>query len=139
MTTRRLLAALGLVWLAALAGVVWMMTLAGMRPHHALWLLVDTDIVLKACAALSVASAAFAIVSARTGARPRARTGVAGALAWGVLGALYGAANARSMLIDINPPIPFAVYAPNYAAALLVLLIGLTGAIPGLLSLRRPR
>jgi hypothetical protein len=65
MMTRALLLALALAWAVTLAGLVWMMTLARMRPHHALSLLTDMDLVLKACAALSVASAAIGLFSAR--------------------------------------------------------------------------
>lgn len=141
MTTRILLVALGIAWAVALAGLVWMMTLAMMRPHHALLSFVDMDPVLKTCVALSIASAAFGMLSGLAGSRVRARFGVGGALGWGVVGALLGAAYARDMLINMNPPIPFSVYAPNYAEALIVLLVGLTGAILGLglLSLRGPR
>lgn len=141
MKIRILMVVLGIAWVVALAGVVWMMTLGGMRPHHSMYLLTDLDIVLKACVVLSVASVVIGLIRGRGDARRRALIGVGGALGWGVLGAVYGAAGARTMLINMNPPIPFSVYAPNYAAALLVLLIGLTGAILGLglLSLRSPR
>ncbi|RYG87061.1 MAG: hypothetical protein EON59_08450, partial [Alphaproteobacteria bacterium] len=110
MTTRILLIALGSAWGVALVGLVWMMTLAQLRPHHALLLLIDLDLVMKACAVLSVVSAAIGIISARAGARPRPWIGVGGAFGWGGLGALYGAAYARSGLISMNPPIPFAIY-----------------------------
>ena len=75
------------------------------------------------------------------GTRPRPVIGVGGAFGWGALGALLGAANARNGLINMNPLIPFAIYAPFYAQALIVLLVGLTGALVGLvlLSRRRPR
>lgn len=140
MTTRILIVASGIAWLATLAGVVWMMILGGMRPHHVQFLLIDMDLVLKACGVLAVVSAVIGIIGVRAGARPRAVIGFAGAFGWGVLGALYGAAGARIMLINMNPPIPFTVYAPNYAAALIVLLVGLTGTLVGLglLSVRRP-
>lgn len=139
--TTRILLVLGIAWAVALAGLVWMITLATMRPHHALLSFIIMDPVLKICVALSVASAAFGMLSGFTGSRIRARLGVGGALGWGVVGALLGAADARNMLINMNPPIPFSVYAPNYAEALIVLLVGLTGAIVGLglLSLRGPR
>ena len=41
----------------------------------------------------------------------------------------------------MNPPIPFAIYSQFYAEALIVLLVGLTGALLclGLLSRRRSR
>lgn len=141
MSTRILIVALGVAWIAALAGVVWMMILGGMRPRHLLYLLTDLNPVETACVALSVISTVIGIVSLRAGERRRALIGVAGAVGWGVLGALYGVAGARSMLINMNPPIPFSVYAPNYAAALVVLLVGLTGALLGLglLGLLRPR
>jgi hypothetical protein len=137
MTTRILLVALGVAWVVAFAGLVWMMTLAQLRPHHALLLLIHLDFVLKACVALSVVSAAIGIISLRAGARPRPLIGVGGAFGWGVLGALYGVAGAWTGLISI----PFAVYAPYYAEALIVLLVGLTGALLclGLLSRRTPR
>ena len=135
MTNRILIVALGVAWIVALAGLVWMVVLAEMRPHHLPYLPIHMDIVLKVCAVLSVVSAAIGIL----GARRRAVLGFAAAFVWGVLGALYGAANARIMLINMNPPIPFAVYAPNYAEALLVLLVGLTGAILGLALLGRRR
>ncbi|HYC99130.1 hypothetical protein [Brevundimonas sp.] len=139
--TRVLLVALGAAWVVTLAGLVWMMNLAGMRPHHALLFPIYMDLVLKACVVLSVVSAAIGIISVRAGARPRALIGVGGAFGWGVMGALYGAANARLMLINMNPPIPFAIYAPGYAEALVVLLVGLTGTLLGLalLSVRSPR
>lgn len=139
--TTRILLVLGIAWAVALAGVVWMMTLAGMRPHHALLSFIDMDPVLKICVALSIASAAFGMLSGFAGSRIRARLGVGGALGWGASGALLGAADARNMLINMNPPIPFSIYAPNYAEALIVLLVGLTGAILalGLPSLRGPR
>ena len=139
MTTRILLVALGVAWVAALVGLIWMMTLAGMRPRDLLSLLIHMDFVLEACAVLSVVSAAIGIISLRAGARPRPVIGVGGAFGWGALGALYGAASAQNGLICINPPIPFAIYAPAYAEALIVLLIGLSGALLclGLLSLRR--
>lgn len=141
MKIRILMVVLGIAWVVVFVGVVWMMTLGGMRPHHALYLLIDLDIVLKACAVLSVASIVIGLINGRGGVRTRALIGVGGALGWGVLGAAYGAARARNGLINMNPPIPFSIYAPNYAEALLVLLIGLTGALLGLglLSLRRPR
>lgn len=141
MTTRILLVTLGIAWVVALAGLVWMMTLAQLRPHHALLLLIHLNFVLKTCVVLSVASAAIGIHSLRTGARPRPLIGAGGAFGWGVLGALLGAATARNGLINMNPPIPFAIYAPFYAQALIVLMVGLTGALLclGLLSLRRPR
>ncbi|HZW16094.1 MAG TPA: hypothetical protein VFF66_07545 [Brevundimonas sp.] len=137
MTTRILIVALVLAWVATLAGIAWLMTRAGMRPHHAPYLLTDMDLVLKACAALSVVSAAIGIIGVRAGARRRAVLGLAGALGWGVLGGLLGAATARIGLIDLNPPIPFSVYAPGYAEALVVLLVGLTGALLGLGLLSR--
>lgn len=141
MTTRTLLITAGFAWVVALGGLVWMMMLGGMRLGHALYLLTDLNPVETACVALSVVSAVIGTISLRAGARPRAVIGFAAAFGWGVLGALYGAAGARSMLINMNPPIPFSVYAPNYAAALLVLLVGMTGALLGLglLSLRRSR
>jgi hypothetical protein len=141
MKTRILLIALTIAWAATLAGLVWMMMLAGMRPHDLLPSLIYLDLVLKACVILSVVSAAIGIFSLFAGKRPRTVIGVGGAFGWGVLGALLGAANARNGLINMNPPIPFAIYAPAYADAFLVLLIGLTGALLclGLLSLRRPR
>jgi hypothetical protein len=140
MTTRILLVALVIALVVALGGLVWMMTLAQLRPHHALLLLINLDPVLKTCVVLSVVSAAIGIVSARAGARPRPWIGVGGAFGWGVLGGLYGAASAHNGLVCINPPIPFAIYAQPYAEALIVLLIGLTGALValGLLSRRRP-
>ncbi|WP_332678909.1 hypothetical protein [Brevundimonas sp.] len=141
MTTRTLLITAGFAWVVALGGLVWMMMLGGMRPRHTLYLLTDLNPVETACVALSVVSAVIGTISLCAGARPRAVIGFAAAFGWGVLGALYGAAGARSMLINMNPPIPFSVYAPNYAAALLVLLVGMTGALLGLglLSLRRSR
>jgi hypothetical protein len=137
MTIHNLLIALGLAWIVAASGIGWLMNLAGMRLEHLPFLLIYADIVMKGLVALSVASAAMGVVRARS----HAGVGAGWALAWGVLGALFGAATARMMLINMNPPIPFYVYAPNYATALLVLLIGLTGAILclGLLSRRRPR
>jgi len=138
MTIRILLVALGIAWVVALAGLVWMMTLAQLRPHHALLLLIHLQLVMKACVVLSVVSAAIGIVSLRDGARPRPLIGVGGAFGWGGLGALYGAAYARSGLISMNPPIPFAIYSQAYAEALLVLLAGLTGALIALgLLIRR--
>jgi hypothetical protein len=136
MTIRNLLIALGIGWILAAAGMVWMAGLAGIRPRHLPYLLTDMDIVMKVFVALSVVSAAMGVVRART----HAGVGAGWALGWGVLGALFGAATARMMLINMNPPIPFYVYAPNYATALLVLLIGLTGAIlcVGLITVRRP-
>lgn len=132
MTTRILLVALALAWVVALAGLVWMISLAEMRAHDVLSILIHLNFVLKACVVLSVVSAAIAIISLCVGARHRALIAVGGALGWGVLGALYGAASAQNGLIAINPPIPFAVYAPQYAKALIVLLVGLTGALLGL-------
>jgi hypothetical protein len=136
MTIRNLLIALGIAWILAAAGMLWMAGLAGIRPRHLPYLLTDMDIVMKVFVALSVVSAAMGVVRART----HTGVGAGWALGWGVLGALFGAATARMMLINMNPPIPFYVYAPNYATALLVLLIGLTGAIlcVGLITVRRP-
>lgn len=141
MKTRLLLIALTIAWAVALAGLVWMMNLAGMRPHHLLPSLIHLDVLLKTCVILSVVSAAIGIISLFVGTRPRAAIGVGGALGWGVLGGLLGAANAQNGLINMNPPIPFYIYAPAYADALIVLLVGLTGALIclGLLGLRRPR
>lgn len=141
MTTRILLVALGAAWVVALAGLVWMINLAEMRPRHALFLLTDMDLVLKAFVVLSVVSGVIGIVGVRAGARRRIVIGIGGAFGWGVLGALLGAANAQNGLICMNPPIPFAIYAPAYAEALIVLLVGLTGALLclGLLSRRRSR
>ena len=140
MTTRILLVALGIAWVVALAGLVWMMTLAQLRPHHALLLLINLQLVMTACVVLSVVSAAIGIVSLRAGARPGPWIGIGGAVGWGGLGALYGAAGAQSGLINMNPPIPFAIYSQAYAEALIVLLVGLTGALLGLglFSRRRP-
>jgi hypothetical protein len=140
MTTRILIVALAIAWVVALAALVWMMSLAQLRPHHALLLLIDLNLVLKACVLLSVISAAIGMLSLRAGARPRLRIGVGGAFGWGALGGLYGAAGAQSGLINMNPPIPFAIYSQFYAEALIVLLVGLTGALLclGLLSRRRP-
>ena len=140
MATRILLVALGTVWVVALAGLVWMMTLAQLRPHHALLLLINLQLVMTACVVLSVVSTGIGIVSLRAGARPGPWIGIGGAVGWGGLGALYGAAGAQSGLINMNPPIPFAIYSQAYAEALIVLLVGLTGALLGLglLSRRRP-
>jgi len=140
MTIRILLLALTIAWVVALAGLVWMMDLAGMRPHDLLPSLIYLDIVLKACVILSVASAAIGIITIFVGTRPRAVTGVGGAFGWGLLGALLGAATARNGLINMNPPIPLSIYAPFYADAFMVLLVGLTGALLclGLLSRRKP-
>lgn len=141
MTTRLLLVASVIAWVAALAGLVWMVVLAEYRPRHLPYLLTDMDMVLQACAGLSVVSAAVGIIGMRAGARRRAVTGFAGAFGWGVLGGLLGAASARNGLICTNGPVPFAIYAPNYAEAIIVLLVGLTGAILGvaLLGRRSPR
>jgi len=140
MTTRILIVALAIAWVVALAALVWMMSLAQLRPHHALLLLIDLNLVLKACVLLSVISAAIGMLSLRAGARPRLWIGFGGAFGWGALGGLYGAAGAQSGLINMNPPIPFAMYSQFYAEALIVLLVGLTGALLclGLLSHRRP-
>lgn len=140
MTTRILLVALGVAWVVTLVGLIWMMTLAQLRPHHALLLLIDLGFVMRACVVLSVVSAAIGIISARAGARPRPWIGVGGAFGWGAVGALKGVADVRSGLISMNSPIPFAVYAQVYAEALIVLLVGLTGALValGLHSRRRP-
>lgn len=140
MKTRILLIALTIAWVAALAGLVWMMNLSGMRPHHLLSFPTH-NLVLKACVVLSVASAAIGIISVLVGARPRTAIGAGGAAVWGTLGALYGAAGVQNGLINMNPPIPFYVYAPGYAEALWVLLIGLTGGILclGLITVRRSR
>jgi hypothetical protein len=138
MTTRSLIVALGIAWVAAFAGLVWVMNLAGLRAHHALLLLIHLDFVLMACVVLSVVSAAIGIISVRVGARLRAVLGVVGAFGGGVLGALYGAVNAQiGVIICMNPPIPFAFYAQFYAEALIVLLVGLTGALVGLVLLSR--
>jgi hypothetical protein len=125
-----------LAWLVALAGVVWLGSAAGMRLVHVPLLLQHADYVTKTLAALSVISATLGFVRGPT----HASVGAAWALGWGALGAIYGAATARMMLINMNPPIPFYVYAPNYAEAAFVLLVGLTGAILCLVaaSLRRP-
>ncbi|MDI6625742.1 MAG: hypothetical protein QME55_13505, partial [Brevundimonas sp.] len=69
--------------------------------------------------------------------RRRAVIGFAAAFGWGAVGGLLGAVSARNGLICTNDPVPFAVYAPNYAEAFLVLLIGLTGALLGLALLDR--
>jgi hypothetical protein len=140
MLTRTMLVALAVAWVAALAGLVWMVMLAGMRPRHLPYLLSDMDMVLKACAALSVVSAVIGVIGVRAGTRRRAVFGLAGAFGWGAVGGLLGAANARDGLINMNQPIPFYVFSPNYAEAFLVLLVGLTGALLGLtlLSRRRP-
>lgn len=113
--------------------------LAGMGPRRLPYLLLDMDTVLKTCGVLSVVSAIIGFISLRAGARSGATVGFAGAFAWGLVGSVLGTAGARSMLINMPPPISFAVYAPNYAAALLVLLIGLTGALVGLALLSRRR
>ncbi len=140
MTTRLLFVALGIAWVVALAGLVWMMNQAGMRPHDLLSFPLYIDLVLQACAVLSVVSAAVGVLGVRAGARRRAVFGIAGAFGWGVLGVLYGAAGARIGLFCMIPPIPFSAYAPAYAEALIVLLVGLTGALLGLgLLLRSPR
>lgn len=125
MTIRILLVGLGVAWVATLAGLAWMMSIGRAGPEDVGFLLMYSDIVLRICAFLSVASTVIGVAAAR----PLAWIGFCAALAWGVLGGLYGAAIARSGLINMNPPIPFEVYAPSYAQALLVLLIGLTGAI----------
>ncbi|MFN3669752.1 MAG: hypothetical protein ACK4VY_10620 [Brevundimonas sp.] len=139
MTTRILLVAVGIAWVVALGGLVWMMTLAQLRPHHALLLLIHLSFVPKACVALLVVSAAIGILSLRAGARPRPLIGVGGAAGWAVLGALYVEASAQAGLISINPPIPFGFYAQYHAEALIVLLIGLTGALLCLALLSRRR
>ena len=141
MTLRILIVALGVAWVAALAGLVWMVVLAGMRPRYLPYLLTDMDMVLQACAVLSVVSALIGILGVRAGARRRAVLGFAFAFGWGALGGLLGAVSARNGLHCTNGPVPFATYAPNYAEALIVLLVGLTGAILGLalLGRRRPR
>lgn len=136
MTTRILIVALGVAWVAALAGVVWLMSVAGMRPHDAPWLLTNMDFVLQACAVLSIVSA---VIGIRAGARRRAVAGVAAAFGWGVLGAVLGAVNARFVLICTHPPYPLSAYAPAYAEGLIVLLVGLTGALIGLALLSRRR
>lgn len=139
MKTRILLIALTIAWVVALAGLVWMINLSGMLLHQLRYLLTDMDLVLKACVVLSVVSAAIGIVGVRAAERPRPWIGIGGAFGWGVLGSLLGAANAQNGLIAINPPIPFAIYAPFYAQALIVLLVGLTGALVGLALLSRRR
>lgn len=118
-----------------------MMNLAGMRPHDLLFSLNYLDPVRGACVVLSVVSAAIGMFSIFAGTRPRAVIGVGGTLGWGVLGAVLHAASAKNGLINMNPPIPFYIYAPAYADALIVLLVGLTGALLclGLLSRRSPR
>ncbi len=137
---RALFIALAITWVAALAGLVWLMAVADARLHHIPDLLIGTNPLTKVCVILSVASTVAGVISAFVGARSRPMIGVGGAFGWGALGALYAAANARNMLINMNPPIPFAVYAPNYAAALIALFLGVTGAILclGLLALQKP-
>lgn len=141
MTARALLIAAAVAWVAALVGLVSMMMLGGMRPQDVLFLLTYMDPVLKAFAVLSVVWAAIGITSVRAGARDRAAISMLGAFGFGALGAVLGAANAPNGLICINPPIPFAIYAPDYAQALIVLLVGLSGAILclALLAHRGPR
>jgi len=89
---------------------------------------------MQTLAVLSVTSAVLGVVRARS----RAAAGAGWALSWGVLGAILGTATARMMLINMNPPIPLSVYAPNYAEAVLVLLVGLTGAIACLVAAGAP-
>ena len=141
MTIRILLISLSLAWVVAFAGLVWMVNLAGIRPDQLRFLLTDMDLVLKACAVLSAVSAVIGILGVRAGARRRAVIGIGGAFGWGVLGALLGAASAQNGLFCMTGPIPFANYAPAYAEALIVLLVGLTGALLGLglLGRRSPR
>lgn len=137
MTTRILIVVLAIAWLAALAGFVWMVMLAQIHPRYLPYLLTHMDIVLKACAVLSVVSAVIGFLGVRAGARRRAVIGFTAAFGWGVLGGLLGMAGARNGLICTNDPVPFATYAPNYAQALIVLLVGLTGALLGLALLGR--
>lgn len=141
MTARILLVVSVVAWVAGLAGLVWMVVLAEFRLRYLPGLLTEMDMALQACAVLSVVSAAVGILGVRAGARRRAVIGIAGAFGWGAVGGLLGAVSARNGLICTNDPIPFATYAPNYAEAFLVLLIGLTGAILGLalLGRRNPR
>lgn len=139
MIARILLIAAAIAWAATLAGMVWMMGAAQMSLDNALAMLVHLPFMLKAFAGLAILGAAIAVVGAPRGARRRAWIGVSAAAGWGVLGALYGQANARGGLISINPPYPFAIFAVGYAEALMVLLIALTGVIAGLVFLsQRP-
>lgn len=105
MTTRTLLVASAVAWVAALVGLVWMIVLAEFRPRYLPSLLTEMDMALQACAVLSVVSAVWAVFSVRAGARRRAVLGIAGAFGWGAVGGLLGAVSARNGLICTNDPL----------------------------------
>jgi hypothetical protein len=114
-----------------------MVVLAEYRPRYLPGLLTEMDM-----AAAGVRGAVGRLGRDRNPRRARRRP--APRRAWlrrglrlGAVGGPLGAVNARNGLICTNDPIPFATYAPNYAEAFLVLLIGLTGAILGLVLLSR--
>jgi hypothetical protein len=139
MTARILLIAAAVAWVATLAGLVWMVDAAGMLAADVLWVLRHLNFMPMAFVVVSGLMGVAGIVCAVLGRRAKAFIGASGAFGWGAVGALYGAAGARTGLIGMNPPIPFAVYAPSYAEALIVLLIGLTGAVLSLAVLNARR
>lgn len=137
MSIRILTVTLGVAWAVTLIGIIWLLAIAGLHPRHLLSWLSVIELGMQLCGVLSIGSVVVGIVNLRAGARRRAVIGFASAFGWGVLGALYGASGARNVLINMNPPIPFYIYAPAYAEALVVLLVGLTGTLLGLALLSR--
>lgn len=137
MLIRILIAVLGIAWVVTLIGTIWLLAIAGLHPRYLISWLSIMELGMQLCAVLSIVSTAFGVISLRSGARRRAWFGFGGAFGWGVLGGVYGASIARMVLINMNPPIPFSVYAIGYAEALVVLLVGLTGTLLGLVLLSR--
>ncbi|MBN8551292.1 MAG: hypothetical protein J0L52_00175 [Caulobacterales bacterium] len=136
MTTTRLLIVTAVAWLIAAALLIWMMQLAGMNP---VFLIDNLGILSTLLAGLSVLGAVLAVVGALTGSRPMALIGAGAAVGWSVLGAAYVEMIVASVVQSMGGSVSLRVTAVSHAEALLVLLIGLTGALVGLgaLYLRR--
>ncbi len=138
MTIRLLFIAAMIAWGASVWGIVWQMGVGGIPPGDLLSFLQRASFVPMVCAVMSVVLAGLGVWFAWTGSRIKALIGIGDAFVWGALGALYVEISQHSGLICIDPPIPAATYAPGHVEALLLLLIGLTGAcVPlALLTLR---
>lgn len=137
---RILFIAAAVAWVAALAGLVWMTGAAELRAIELPLLLIHLDPVILGFVLASGLTGAIGVAGAVVRDPARIQIGAGDAAVAGVSGALLVEYQMRTGLICINPPIPFAYDAVSHTQALMVLLVGLTGAVLSLAvaASRRP-
>lgn len=135
MTSRNLLIAVAVAWVAALGGMVWMMGLAGMNFEFLITNLSIMSAFLDLLAALNIG---LAVIGGLIPMRALAWVGGAVGLGFGALAALYNEVIVFQAIREIGP-VSFRVTTPDHAESFFLLLLGLTSPLLGLALLRLRR